>query len=429
MASPSQTSEESASTDGLVSPPIKQEPTTANAASDETSFYEPGACDEPQIQIDAVEPQQQPDLDEPTTALYRTKPPMPASFYQSMKTYKKKNKSTYTHKLQTGMGISEEAANAILARASELLDSPTRLYVTSIEFVALRQTHGENLRNEFAQYFQHSFSEQDHPDACAFFSEVAQHWIYLANAMKPPKTRFRKNEQERLGTSESHVDLTSDSPTTTSFGSQSSEIRSAKRASFVSEDLAVPLPHKRTTPSPAPLDDAAPSSQTTVHPEALHSLIKIQSAPGEDDEVVVACMMDLFSTISTPSPPEVSLDRIKNYWTDYCQSIGSVALAVEEINFEFVVSSRNGMPSRNWSVFNDVSLRLAYRFWLSRGDIYEPFVLCLQQSDEVQETSDHDDEAEENPDRSSEVEEYSEHSDWETESEQEQERLQGKMEL
>ncbi len=163
------------------------------------------------------------------------------------------------------------------------------------------------------------------------------------------------------------------------FSTQSSNQRSARRAEASAATLSASGLRHKPSKSTRNEDDWDHATATTAGPEALHSMLEVRSSKTRH-LAVAACMMDLFNTINTPRPSDIGIDKIRAYWKQYQESVGLPVLSDKAVQFKFTWPL-NGMPDREWNVFEDVSLRLAYRLWLSRDDVYEPFVLLLR--DEV----------------------------------------------
>lgn len=130
-------------------------------------------------------------VQEDPTNRHNKPPPKNAAFYKSIRRSRLSRSDAYARKLQEGMGVDQQTATAILARASDLLSSHTRLNMNSHDIQAFRDKLIQRLENDprLGPYFQHSYSVEEYPEACAFFQEVAKNWITLANYLKPDEPR------------------------------------------------------------------------------------------------------------------------------------------------------------------------------------------------------------------------------------------------
>ena len=316
-------------------------------------------------------------------------PPRDAAFYANLDRRRGgwSKPGAHTWRLQEAMGIDEDTGAAILSRASELLSSRTRFIWNTTEAKTFRDEIGRRLEEDeqLGRYFQHSFSQDNYPEACQFFEEAATHWISLANYLKPEGLkrpsmlgRSALERESNIPKSENDGDLGFTALSSVSQRGEACRIRSKSQIGTIENALSRSnLPCQLQTPladmdSP-PHASIAHGAETKKRP--FHSMIKIDSPTTR--HFAAACMMDLFDTIDTPEPAQVNLDSVRSYWNQYRKSIGLSTLSNDEIQFKFAWNQAN-VPANEWNIFDDVSLRLAYRLWLSQGNNQNPFVLFLR---------------------------------------------------
>ncbi|KAJ9603883.1 hypothetical protein H2200_011405 [Cladophialophora chaetospira] len=306
-----------------------------------------------------------------TTMISHSKiPPMDASFYQNLAPYGWHSGARHSRKLQLGMGINEQTAAAILARASDLLPSRTRLNMSFQEHKVTRDELSASLEGDaqLGCHFRHTFPEEEYPEAAAFFGEAAKHWIMVANTLKPkaPAAASIVRMASALAkstpqTNSSTLDSSARDPDSTNlrsetrFSAQSSVQRSASQLENAATVLSSSgLAHKPES-SAADLDDR---KHAAFGPEALHSILKVRSST-EPRLAVAACMMDIFHTVTALRPCDICIDKVRAYWNQYRASNGLPVLPDDVIQFKYVLPEK-GMLDGESNVFDDNSLRLAY---------------------------------------------------------------------
>ena len=119
------------------------------------------------------------------------------------------------------------------------------------------------------------------------------------------------------------------------------------------------------------------SQQATPHMEpplpaaALTDMLQLQSPSGL---VALACMNDMFGTAGIPHPLKVNVDAVRSHWNNQRCLFWLPALDHGAVNLQYIYQTMV------YRINDDVSMRLAYRAWLSLGDTNALFVLIVDEA-------------------------------------------------
>ncbi|ETI24835.1 hypothetical protein G647_04205 [Cladophialophora carrionii CBS 160.54] len=302
-------------------------------------------------------------------------PPKDESFYERLNN-NANNLQWYAQKFGEAMHITPKTYDAMLAIADKVLPGGKPLMFVSAANRSIRDHAAACLVADarVGIYFQRSFSPARYPHAHEFFRKAPTKLIQIVNSAR----RGKQPSLSGVGDRERNIGARSPRSKTCTV-----------KCEYDSPTKSAPPPSATLTPfkweEREDERDGHQKDTNTTPPDAqgmLRGFCVLKPAVPNTLEVmslkygfpVAVNMAQLFNTMWTPGPEDINIAAIRAG----CQSIRQrrelPALSDDRLNFRFFWAE-NG-ADKDMDVFDDTTLRDAYRIWLAAGDPAIPFVLC-----------------------------------------------------
>ncbi|EXJ60335.1 hypothetical protein A1O7_04487 [Cladophialophora yegresii CBS 114405] len=301
-------------------------------------------------------------------------PPKDEGFYQRLNN-NANNLQWYARKFREAMHVTPETYEAMLTIADEILPAGKPLMFVTATNRSIRDRAAACLVADarVGIYFQRAFSPAQYPHAHEFFQKAPIKLIQIANGAR----RGKQPGLSAVGDGQKNVGA----------GSPQSNTH------VVNYEYGYPPTYAPPSATLAPFtreerDDKRDSHQVDTNNtlDAAQGMLRrfhdLKPAVPNTLEVmslkygfpVAVNMAQLFNTMSTPKPDDMSITAIRAGCQSIRQRRGLPALSDDLLNFRFFWVEKG--VDKDIDVHDNTSLRSAYRIWLAAGDSAIPFVLC-----------------------------------------------------
>jgi hypothetical protein len=352
-----------------------------------------------------------------------TKPPQDEDFYQRMHK-NERNMNWYAPRIRDALGVTQEIYNVILASADQFLPGEEAVNFRDVAGRTIRDNAADELANDrnMQQYISKSFDISKYPAANEFFIKVPGKLIMAANDTR----RARGASTVAAPTKRSFDDydgadltMTDDADFTPPVAKQPRVLKRSTRISaqnalnrMAEEQPSLESPNSdsmlSTAPSSLP-NHRSPhihrSSAVTAQEQGDHFTLTtatnnnavtapdpakktqlpytLQITSPKHAHTLPVGLRDLFSPGSTSANlSDFTIAPIRARYNTFRRRKGVDELEEEECWFKYEWEDEGSIKEMGMSsvdVFDDASLRYAYRIWAATERVFEPFVLVVDE--------------------------------------------------
>ncbi|KAJ9603874.1 hypothetical protein H2200_011396 [Cladophialophora chaetospira] len=300
-----------------------------------------------------------------------------------------------SRKLARGLGLSDQQRDIIVAKARGFLPPGRCFDMKSVEGLYLKNTVAQQrlASPDVGPLLRPSFPAS-YELATRFFNEAPGRWVLVANVENREVVRL----QARIWPSNpDNLSNAQDTRRAIANEAQYGRRRGTHKAADFEEDTDFPEPIAVTQRLTARPRSTGANGTTLLHQSAPQDVVVISDDDDDkEDEGEIkkeekgdtagrthhnsSCSPPLYPPIdwncNTPLPSQVFLGPIIKYWNDHLLLLGYPVVDPANIRCRFV-SPGLELGVQELGINNDVNLRVAYRLWLSRGNVNEPFVVFV----------------------------------------------------